>query len=89
MHDLLYHVVAKTLNGFPVTSPAMIIAITKHKKSSETKVDKWRTAFLQSQLAKFTLISVYELWRKECGFTDFGKWTKWCPESEAFQVKYC
>ncbi len=70
MIDLRYHTIAyrpqryKPLSGFPVTSPAMI-AITKRKKSSETKVSKWRTAFLQSQLAKFTFISIYELWRKE------------------------
>ncbi len=53
-------VIAKPHNGFPVHSPAMIIAITKCKKSSETKVGKWRTAFYD-QLAKFTLISIYEL----------------------------
>ncbi len=55
----------KPLNGFPVTSPAMTIAITKCKKLNETKVGKWRTAFLQSQLVKFTLISIYKLWRKQ------------------------
>ena len=56
--------VGKLLNGFPVTSPAMIIAITKHKQSSETKVGKWRMGFLRSQLAKFTLISILRTFGK-------------------------
>ena len=53
------------VNRFPVTSPAMIIAITKRKKSSEIRIGKQRTALSQSQLVKFTLISIYKLWCKE------------------------
>ena len=30
-------------------------------------------------------ISIYELWLKECRITDFGKQTKWRPESGPFE----
>ena len=53
----------KPVNVFPVTSPAMVIAITKRKKSRETNREKWEKALSQSQLTKFTLI-IYALWRK-------------------------
>ena len=47
----------KPVNLFPVTSPAMEIAITKRKKSREIKHEKWETGLSQSQLtnSKFTL----------------------------------
>ena len=54
----------KPVNVFPVTSPAMVIAITKRKKSRETNREKWGKALSRSQLTKFTLMSIYELWRK-------------------------
>ena len=54
----------KPINLFTVTSPAMVIAITKRKKSRETNREKWEKALSRSQLTKFTLMSIYELWRK-------------------------
>ncbi len=83
-----YTVRTKPANRFPVTSTTMIIAITKRKKLSETKVVKWMTELSRSQLAKSTLISIYELWRKELWDYRFCKHTKWRPEIGAFRVKY-
>ncbi len=54
----------KPVDVFPVTSPAMVIAITKRKKSSEANREKFETAPSRFKLTKFTLISIYELWRK-------------------------
>ncbi len=45
---------AKPVNVFPVTSPAMVIAITKRTESSETKLEKWEQTLSRSQLTKFT-----------------------------------
>ncbi len=64
MVTLFHHVVYKQVNVFLVTSPAMVIAITKHKKSRETNREKWGKALSRSQLTKFTLMSIYELWCK-------------------------
>ncbi len=44
----------KPVNRFPVTSPAMIIAITKRKESSKTKLSNWRKALSLPQLVNFT-----------------------------------
>ncbi len=68
----------------------MVIAITKRKKSSETKVSKWRKALSRTHaIGEVHFISIYELWRKELwDITDFGKQTKWQPESRAFGIKY-
>ncbi len=54
----------KPVNLFQVTSPAMVIAITKRKKSMETNREKWWKALSRSQLTKFTFMSISELWRK-------------------------
>ena len=61
----VYLIYAKPVIQFPVTSPAIIIAITKRTKSRETKVGKWMTALSRSKLAEFAFISIYELWSKE------------------------
>ncbi len=47
---------------------------------------KWWEALSPSQFAKFTLKSIYELWRKGCGITYFRKQTKWWRESGDFKL---
>ncbi len=75
----------KPVNIFPVTSPAMVIVITKRKKSRETNREKWGKALSRSQLTKFTLMSIYLTLAQ-------GIVWKWQPESRAesgpFESKY-
>ena len=55
----------KPVNLFPVTSPAMVIDITKRTKSSETNVENVRKHFCNPRSQSLLEISIYELWRKE------------------------
>ncbi len=48
-----YKVRTKPVNLFPVTSPAMVIAITKRMKASETKREKWEKPLSLPQFANF------------------------------------
>ncbi len=41
VNEAAISVLVKPVNLFPVTSPTMVIAITKHEKSSETKRENW------------------------------------------------
>ena len=52
----------------------MVIAITKRTKSSENKIEKLGEGTFTIPVDEVHLeISIYELWRKKCGITDFGK----------------
>ncbi len=44
----------KPVNLFPVTSPAMVITITKRTKPSETKREKWEKTLTRPQVVKLT-----------------------------------
>ncbi len=80
MSQYILCVVIKLVSRFPITSLAMIIAFTKHKKSSETKVGEWRKALSWYQLEKFSWNSNLQTLAQEQ--------TKWRPDSGAFRVKY-
>ena len=54
------------VNLFPVTSLAMVIVITKRKKSSEANRENWEATFSSPHRSRSSLeISINELWCKE------------------------
>ena len=57
-------ITCKPVNRFLVTSPAMIIAITKRKKSSEIKRENGEKLFREPRSRSSLEISIYELCRK-------------------------